>query len=648
MTTRYENALYNEQNDIKGGFVTRFSKLAAYPARMIFWLSTAVLIATGSGHFYASDEERMFATTLRLWQAIRALFDSSVSTDQPILSVYGPLQSIIALVTLPIGALLGALGPTEMHAWLLRIPATWGNALIVAAIGTLLGWLVTQHTKRPGLGLALAITYIYATPAWEYAGSFYSEPNASLWLLCAAVPVFLASTDTPLAPKYVFLSGVACLPALLSKIAIAPAVAVIALCIGLSCLQRRDWQTLLRWAAGATVALAVFLCYNVLARGGLLSSGYSKNQSSYAIEWGNIVTGIYGQFLSSGKSIFLYAPLLLLWPVGMFLLRRDLRWSLAPLAMCGAVIFVHTNVVFWHGDGAWGPRYLLLCLPFMILPVSAVYARLASTTRNVRWAILTPLIALTMAVQLGGLAINLNAYIIDTRDERARYQEPSASPIIGHLRMLGAQLGLDWAITTAPGVTLSGFSYSEGNRSSGEQFPRFAAPNASFLIRPNGVSPTIMTLTIHTCVAAEQASPVSILLDDAQLIAVASCPPRRLTLLVPGGMHTVTLQTNGVRVAGLPQHDWYPTLGPLVQQVRVTNNGAPLPIWAHLTPPSRMPDVPNAMRVWASDSRSGFYDVWWSYLSVPASAPIWPVQLAIWGVVILATIAAFWPQRPRV
>ena len=64
-----------------------------------------------------------------------------------------------------------------------------------------------------------------------------------------------------------------------------------------------------------------------------------------------------------------------------------------------------------------------------------------------------------------------------------------------------------------------------------------------------------MTLTIHTCAAAEQASPVSILLDDAQIAALASCPPRRLTVLIPEGMHTFAMQTTGVRVAGLPQHE---------------------------------------------------------------------------------------------
>jgi hypothetical protein len=48
----------------------------------------AFLIAVGSGHFYASDEEKMYGTTLRMWQAIQHLFNPAVTVDTPILTPY--------------------------------------------------------------------------------------------------------------------------------------------------------------------------------------------------------------------------------------------------------------------------------------------------------------------------------------------------------------------------------------------------------------------------------------------------------------------------------------------------------------------------------------------------------------------------------
>ena len=82
-----------------------------------------------------------------------------------------------------------------------------------------------------------------------------------------------------------------------------------------------------------------------------------------------------------------------------------------------------------------------------------------------------------------------------------------------------------------------------------------------------------------------------------------------------------------------------------MQRLTVTADGVPMPVLANPTPPSQMPAGPNAMRIWASDSRTGFYDFWWSYLSVPASAPVWPVQLVMWAVVALIAGGAWWPRR---
>ena len=620
--------------------------LHRYPTRLLFFGITALCIATGSGHFYASDEEKMYATTLRIWQAVLALFDPSRSVEQPILSVYGPMQSLVALITLPIGTLLAQLGPAEMQAWLLRMPATWGNAVVVAAVATLLGWLVFQQTQRPLLGVAIACTYALGTPAWEYAGSFFSEPIASLWLLCAALPMLLPVRSTAVSPRQLVLSGFACFPALLSKIAVAPAIAVIGLCVVIALAQQRAWPSLLRWCAGAALGGVCFLAYNLFARGSLLSSGYNQSQQSFSIEWANITTGLQGQFFSSGKSIFLYAPLLVLWPVGVWLLRRDWRWSIAPLAVIAALTFIHTNVVFWHGDGAWGPRYVVLSLPFMVLPVHAAYTWLAQQRRGLRWGVLGTLLTLTLLVQIPGKTINPNAYIIDTRDERARYYDPVQSPILGQWRMLQQQFTRAVRAIYAPGITVRGWSYSEGDRDAGAQFPRFAGPDAHVTVRTGArtTALAIAYLTLHTCVSAEH-PPVTLLVDGQALATFTACPPRRFALYIGHGTHTIVLRSTGVTIPGLPQHEWYPELGPVVQALTVRTGGELLPIWANPTPPSRMPALPNAMRVWASDSRSGFFDVWWSYLAVPASGPAWPVHLAVWGLVTLLVLAACWPAR---
>ena len=625
-----------------------FFATTIYPVRRLWVGLVAFLIAVGSGHYYASDEEKMYDTTLRMWQAIQHIFNPAVTVDTPILTEYGPMQSMLALFTLPFGTFLTWLGPVEMQAWLLRLPSTWINAVMVASIAVILGWLSLQRRQSVGVAIAVALTYALATPALKYAGSFFSEPTASFFLLVALLPALLPSTQTMARQRWYILCGFACVGALLSKIAVAPAVLLIGLSIGLVALYDRDWRKLITWGSGAGVGAVVFLTYNLLARGDLLSSGYSSHQSGYAIDWSMIRTGIYGQFLSSGKSIFLYAPLLVLWPIGLWLQRLQWRWLLAPLAVIAAIVFVHTNVIFWHGDGAWGPRYLVLCLPMMVLPLGEVYTWLGKQTRGWRWSILSVLFTLTGMVQIAAIGINLDAYIINSRNEQSRYYDLSASPIVGHWRQLSLQLSRDWNAHTQPGVILQGWSYSEGNRDQNEQFPRFGGPNATITITPRSTDFAFLASDYHSCLDTSGQMHITIRLDQQQLSDAPACPPRLLHVLLPKRITTIEFGSSGVNIAGLPQHEWYEKLGVALRHLRVYDNHGDYSFWAKLTPPSRMPTGSNAMRIWASDIRTEFYDLWWDYLlAPPSSRSAWPVVLVILAVIIGLSLLAGIPHlRP--
>jgi hypothetical protein len=141
---------------------------------------------------------------------------------------------------------------------------------------------------------------------------------------------------------------------------------------------------------------------------------------------------------------------------------------------------------------------------------------------------------------------------------------------------------------------------------------------------------------------------IALILNGYPLQNATACPPRQIRLLLPHTTSTVALQSDGITIAGLPQHEWYPSLSAAMLSLTVYDAGTVAPIWANPTPPSRMPDTPNAMRVWASDIRSGFYDYWWYYLvAVPRSAPITAVVALIVAVIIGLGALACLPQRSQ-
>jgi len=159
---------------------------------------------------------------------------------------------------------------------------------------------------------------------------------------------------------------------------------------------RRNWRALalvgLVSLASAAPFGAVYLYYNYLRWGSIYSTGYglafagtaiagasgggaaaaaaaaAAADSAVALHESPLV-GLWGMFLSPGKSIFLYSPPLL---VALFAFPRFFRrYRYVVLAMVLTIIpslYVHAQMISWAGDYAWGPRYLTFALAVLMLP----------------------------------------------------------------------------------------------------------------------------------------------------------------------------------------------------------------------------------------------------------------------------------------
>lgn len=87
---------------------------------------------------------------------------------------------------------------------------------------------------------------------------------------------------------------------------------------------------------------------------------------------GNIFVGLQGFLLSPGKSIFVYAPLLIL---SLFLFRKFFKEytkeTLYIVAIAIPWFLLHARLRNWYGAWGWGPRHLLPILPLLFLPFAA-------------------------------------------------------------------------------------------------------------------------------------------------------------------------------------------------------------------------------------------------------------------------------------
>jgi hypothetical protein len=181
--------------------------------------------------------------------------------------------------------------------------------------------------------------------------------------------------------------------------------------------SRRDLRALGRLAGlglvGLLPLLAIIFAYNKVRWGSAFSSGYDTSGKVFGeTPW----AGFWGLFLSPNKSVFVYSPPLLLTLLyGPRLLGRWRQGVRAAAATLAPIVAVYCFFLFWAGDYAWGPRYLVFAVPVLLVPAAFLLDDVRSWARpwarRAAHAGVALVIALGFLVQVLGNAFYWDHYI---------------------------------------------------------------------------------------------------------------------------------------------------------------------------------------------------------------------------------------------
>jgi hypothetical protein len=203
---------------------------------------------------------------------------------------------------------------------------------------------------------------------------------------------------------------------------------------------------LLGFLAPVVFLLLLAFLYNCYAFGKPFAGGYHEEGWSTPL-----YVGLYGLLLSSGKSLLLFVPLTIVAPLALVAFYKAGRKEEAVLftTIFGTYLLLHAGWWSWYGGWSWGPRFLVPTLPFLVLPLGALWSR--GIARH------SSLIALTMIsifVQFLGVAIDFNQYMLLIQDLAKLLFIPEYSPLVGHLQLLlgGGELDLSAGDLTASGL----------------------------------------------------------------------------------------------------------------------------------------------------------------------------------------------------
>ncbi len=426
-------------------------------------------------HLNAFDAERMY-------QVSAGLGEYGLPTRYPgreTWTKYGFGQPLIAVPFYFLGKLGVLLGGA--YEAITRFAVSLTNLLVTA----LTCWLLYRASRlfaSAGVSLVVVATFLLTTPALNYARTFFSEPAGAFLLLAAILLMLPRNVESAPSARRVLLSGL-CLGAMMP---FKPAFAVYTPAIGLavvllaflygskSKVQSHESKNKIQnpkskiqnglvgalkagiiFSIGPIVAGVVQIGYNYLryydTNNPFFRSGYEREPGFST----PLLEGLGGLLFSPGKSIFLYAPVVILAPLGLWLMYRHggLRGKVACLLIIASTAagFVFNAMWWaWTGNFAWGPRLIMPVLPLLVWPLASLGDWIASSNRKERGGSFIPyplsfillatwagLAALGALVSIPGALVDFQVYyrlrgLLEAGQvgEAPTIYDPSQSPLI--------------------------------------------------------------------------------------------------------------------------------------------------------------------------------------------------------------------------
>jgi len=356
--------------------------------------------------------------------------------------------------------------------WGVASAALLFNSLVTAATGALLCLYLQRLGYTERSALLAGLIFGLGTLAWPYAKTCFSDPLAGLCLLAAAWALLRLGQVGQ--ARYALAAGLALALAIATRYANLALLPLFGLALlwyawhaprdssTFQYLAPDSWRSrmaavwrqrarglarpLLAFGAPLAGAGALIAAYNLVRYGHPLETGYLPEESFSGVWW----QGILGQLISPGRGLLLYTPVLwLALPTIATLWRRHRAEAIQAWSITLFHLLLYGKWFMWHGGYAWGPRFMIPALPFLVVALAPAieWAGRVRAWRLVLWALL----GLSLVVQLIGLSVHFELFqnqLLDTGlplYAPITFFDPRYSPLIGQLAFIRpAYLDFAW------------------------------------------------------------------------------------------------------------------------------------------------------------------------------------------------------------
>jgi hypothetical protein len=265
-----------------------------------------------------------------------------------------------------------------------------------------------------------AIFYGFGTFAWPYAKISFEHTIETFFVLLTVYCMYRYSVHTKLSS--ILLSGISFGVAFNTRYTSALILPAIFLMMIIHYLKKYELKNnvkyLMKDAGLFSLAFLPFLglsfWYNFYRFGSIFETGYTLQAARLGLDFFGgtpLLTGLKGFLISPGKGFFYYSPVALLF---FFSIRSFLRrhHGLGAGFICiilSYLLFLSKNI-YWHGDWAWGPRYLLVITPFLIVPLAHLFDSSLWLEKRLLRGSVYALFAMSVIIQVAAVSVDFNKY----------------------------------------------------------------------------------------------------------------------------------------------------------------------------------------------------------------------------------------------
>lgn len=320
----------------------------------------------------------------------QSMFFGRVGLDGKPYAPYGPLAAVLAVPHHLAGRALASLigirrvPPEQGLAWVIFVGGVTMLASATAAALAVAGF----HRATLALGtpahIALQLSLIIgaASVLWPYGTSFFSEAFLAAAFIWAAALLLEARTAANPSSRVASAAALIVVAGLtkVTSLMVAPAF-VVAVLAERSLTMPRRWRVAIVIGGAILLAGGLQLGWNVYRFGSPFELGYDWSETipvppARAFVVGDIPRGLAVLLFAPGKSLFLWAPILVVAMLNATATwHRDRALAMGQATALVVGLFAYAAYLFPEGGYAHGPRHLVPIIPLLALAAAGPHSR---------------------------------------------------------------------------------------------------------------------------------------------------------------------------------------------------------------------------------------------------------------------------------